>query len=466
MLSDIIGKNHFCWRGQVIMKKWMIAYGTHITAAERLCAAVSDYADWKPVCAEKPLPDFNCITLSTDESIPGVRISVSEAGGENGEDQSINICGHDEENLLYAVSDFRNIYLPSARYAGDHFSVYYLRDLFETPFPPYEYSSEAQIKRRGIWLWGYTIYDYRRFIDNMASLKLNTLIIWNDILPINISELIEYAHKNFVRIYLGFEWGWDTHMPDKLSEEFCDDVSRRVISTYESEYAALGCDGIYFQTFTEGMPEYLDGTPVIDTAVDMINKTSAQLISAHPGLEILFGLHAGCALGRLEALRALDPRVSIIWEDAGAFPYAYMPNQTEGFAETLQTTEKIRDLRDGGFGAVMKGVTALNWRKFEHQRGAFSIGASGRKFIRRRTEEKREILRGLQAVWLKNAHYALEVIKKYPADSMVTCLVEDGMFEEIVNFPTALYASMLWDPNRPISDIISETAMREDVDFV
>lgn len=445
------------------MKKWMIAYGSHIAAAEHLCAAISDYADWVPVCEEEPRDGFNCITLAVDEKTPGVHIYVSKPDGEN---QSIQISGHDEENLLYAVSDFRNIYLPHARYAGDHFTIYYLRDLFETPFPPYDYSDTAHIKRRGIWLWGYTIYDYRRFIDNMASLKLNTLIIWNDILPINISNLIEYAHKNYVRVYLGFAWGWDTHMPDKLSDEFCADVSNRVINTYESEYAKLGCDGIYFQTFTEGMPEYLDGVPVIDTAIKMINKTSERLLSSQPELEILFGLHAGCALNRLDSLRALDSRVAVIWEDAGAFPYAYMPNQTDGFEETLLTTEKIRDIRDGGFGAVMKGVTALNWRKFEHQRGAYSIGSSGRKFIKRRTEEKREILRGLQAVWLKNAHYALDVIRKYPENSMVTCLCEDGMFEEIVNFPTALYASMLWNPERPVEEIISETAMRTDVDFV
>ena len=39
------------------------------------------------------------------------------------------------------------------------------------------------------------------------------------------------------------------------------------------------------------------------------------------------------------------------------------------------------------------------------------------------------------------------------------------MFEEVLDYPTALYAAMLWDPDRPVEDILAETAARPDVDF-
>ena len=40
--------------------------------------------------------------------------------------------------------------------------------------------------RREMWTWGYVIYDYKGFVDNMVKCKLNTLIVWNDYLPLNI----------------------------------------------------------------------------------------------------------------------------------------------------------------------------------------------------------------------------------------------------------------------------------------
>ena len=51
-------------------------------------------------------------------------------------------------------------------------------------------------------------------------------------------------------------------------------------------------------------------------------------------------------------------------------------------------------------------------------------------------------------------------------NAMITALLEDGMFEEKLNFPMALYAEMLWDSNQEIDDILCNTSLRPDVDFV
>jgi len=53
-----------------------------------------------------------------------------------------------------------------------------------------------------------------------------------------------------------------------------------------------------------------------------------------------------------------------------------------------------------------------------------------------------------------------------PYDSVITCLVEDSVLEEAVNYPTAVYAALLWDSRREIGDILYEVAQRPDVDFI
>ena len=64
----------------------------------------------------------------------------------------------------------------------------------------------------------------------------------------------------------------------------------------------------------------------------------------------------------------------------GAFPYHYMPHQIDGFEKIKEHTRKIRDMREGGFGVVLKGVICLDWSTFQHQKGAFSMGVSNRKY--------------------------------------------------------------------------------------
>lgn len=78
-------------------------------------------------------------------------------------------------------------------------------------------------------------------------------------------------------------------------------------------------------------------------------------------------------------------------------------------------------------------------------------------------EEKKRIFRYLQARWIVNAHYALEMIRSFKPADFVFCLVEDGYFEKYINLPTALYADMLWNPGKSIENIICDTMLRPDI---
>ncbi len=445
------------------MYRFMIVYETRTLALEKVAAAIQPYLDYVVPCGRERTEGWNAVKLVIDPGMTGYTIDVDPPDGER---QDVTLTAADEVNLYYAASDFANIYLPYARAAGRHGHPYYFYDLFRDPLKPYHVHSEPRIAHRGIWLWGYTVYDYRRFIENMASLKLNTLILWNDCLPVNITDVIEYAKRFGIAVYLGFAWGWDTTIPPSLDDAYLARLTAGITAEYEEKYAALGCAGIYFQTFTELSRDTIGGRLVADAAVDLVNRTSSALLEAHPGLEILFGLHATSVKTHLDIIARTDSRVRIVWENCGAFPYAYLFESKEDFGATVDFTRKLIGLNGAPFGAVLKGITALDWEHFHHLEGEYVMGRADRAFIRRRTDEKRDILRYLQANWIKNAHFARDMIREYPRDSMITCLVEDGMFEEVVNYPAALYAAMLWDPDRPAGDILAEVAARPDVDFV
>ena len=445
------------------MKKWKIVYETYCKAVDQVYATVQSYLGYHLVCDMVLEEEKNIIYIGIDPNLEGYRIKVWPAEREN---QRIEIQGKDIIHLLYAASDFRNIYLPYARYSNVHSPVYYLHDLFTAPMKEYELVTKPRIKHRGIWTWGYVIYDYKKYIDNMVTLKLNTLIVWNDYLPANIREVIDYAHENGVQIYLGFAWGWDTDCKGCGTILQTESLKGAIVETYRSWYEKLDCDGIYFQSFTELGDDHIDGIDVAEAVTKFVNVVGDSLLAIKSDLKLLFGLHATSVKNRLHVIRNVDPRIAIIWEDLGAFPYDYMPCKVEGFEETIELTRAVQNLRESGFGAVLKGLFCLDWTTFVHQEGQYVLGKADEAFLKRKVEEKKEILRYVQAYWIRNAKYAHEMMKEFREDDMITVLAEDGMVEEIINYPLALYAQMMWDSNRSLEEILSETALMTDVTFV
>ena len=197
----------------------------------------------------------------------------------------------------------------------------------------------------------------------------------------------------------------------------------------------------------------------------------------HPDLEIQFGLHATSVREKLEYISKVDPRVRIIWEDCGAFPFSYVPEYVEGYDDfegTCSFVEKLTNLRTGGsvrdrFGVVLKGFTCLDWRCFEHQQGRFVLGVSSEQMQKKNVRRKERIWKYVQAHWFSNADKAFEVIrfmqKDTGGDLCITALVEDGMFENKLYFPVALYAQMLWDCSADLKGMTTEVAQRSWVTF-
>jgi len=390
--------------------------------------------------------------------------------------QMIIIAGADETGALYGAVDFAAYYIP---YAENHhedmqYNGHYTNKIFITEdLPEYEKVSAPAIKQRGIWTWGHVIYDYKKYIRNMARLKMNTLILWNDYVPVNIRDVIEEAHAYGVKIYLGYSWGWNEARPKNGGLDISDHaalqrISDRIVEDYRREYIKLPIDGIYFQSFTETNDSESNHIVIAERAVQFVNETAERIFALNPDLLLMFGLHATSVSEKLEYIKQTDARIMIVWEDCGAFPYAYTPNKVEGFKETCELSEKIATLRgaEERFGIVSKGLTCLDWSTFEHQQGEFVMGLQSEQFINRRTEEKKELWKYVNAYWVKNAQYAYDVVKlliEKNSNTLVTALLEDGMFEKQIYLAAALYGEMLWDTDSSMEELLCKVALRKDV---
>ena len=404
-------------------------------------------------------------TISVPKTAEGYAVYVGK-DPENEEREIALIAGHDESGVLYGCSDFIGRYFGKLGCEGYQFETGFFDRLFDRGLPPYAVSEAPKIPTRAIWTWGHMIYDYRAFFKNMARLRLNEAVIWNDRCPINAADIVSYAHSYGIKIVWGYAWGWDNSSKlEKVVADSDDAMLGRIregaIRTYETEYKGLG-DGIYFQSFTEISKESVNGKSVAELVVRLVNDTASELLSRYPDLHIQFGLHATSVKTQTDIIAKTDPRVYIVWEDCGAFPYsyrsddrggmqyAYRDDLTVSFEDTLSLTQKLLTLRgkEERFGTVLKGLVCLDWSRFQHFKHPYVMGEHPHAFIARRTEEKRALWQNVTAGWLRNTDLARKTVQTI-ADMghapIAQMLVEDGCFEERIPLPVAIMAELFWN---------------------
>lgn len=462
------------------MKTLAVIFGNHISeiqkrAVEELTKILLDDTFEYPVCCEYSedldMSGYTRIYLGTKENHRYIRehspkeLTKAEEYCIKVEKDHAIIEGYDDAGVLYGAIDFYNKYI--LKYENPDTGASWLDG---DSLPCFEYTSSPSVAERGLWTWGHVIYDYRGYIDHMMKLKMNRLIIWNDFAPVNARDIVGYAHSRNVKVIWGFSWLWDTRC-DRADLKHLDGYAEKILSKYESEYADIGVDGIYFQTFTELKEDRIDGILIAKAAADFVNETAARFYEKYPTLEIQFGLHATSVKNRLAFIKTVDPRIRIVWEDCGAFPFSYDPNDVSAFDETKAFVGTIAGLRGASdrFGVVTKGLVKLDWTKFEHAEGAYCPGVSSEYTKHNRIERKRKIWRYMQAAWLRHADKAHDMVKEMcrikNGELNIYALVEDGMFEENIMYPVALYSEMLWDCEHEAEQLIQEVALRSYVTF-
>ena len=482
-------------------RKWLIITdrmdGLYRAALRRLTAAIAPYtASVLPVLSPDEIPtelpaDAGLILLGTPKTgttvtpyiekglltLPEGEESYGIYVGEDPKEKEstrIVIAGRGERGVLYGCVDLCNRYLGEELFREKDL---WREDLFDAPLdaplPDWSVSVSPAIAHRGLWTWGHVIYDYRSYLENMLTLRMNELVIWNDRAPINAKEIVDHAHALGIRVLYGFSWGWGVDCKKLLFSFDAEEAERlkcSVLSTYEKEYASCGCDGIYFQSFTETTEESVAGKCIADTVTELVNDIGGTLLSRYPSLRLQFGLHATSVAPHLDAIQRVDPRIQIVWEDCGAFPYDYYPSHTTDFKKTLSLTEKLLVLRgeEERFGAVLKGMTKLDWTRFSHFDAPYLCGERSEAFLDERLAKKRKLWKLLQADWLENAEYArrtVAAVAKHGEHATLQALVEDGLFEREIPFPAALFAEMLWESETAVTRLIARVAKYPAITF-
>jgi hypothetical protein len=384
---------------------------------------------------------------------------------EHGGNRVIVVVGFDERGVAYGACELCKRLLSIPREVNDGTPQDRLSQLGDLRI-----SEAPSIESRGIWCWGYTIYDYRDFLDNMARLKFNKIVIWNDVPPRNAEDFIDYAHSRGVKVVFGFSWGWGVKALDPNNGAQKEAVKARVLETYRTQYRPLQLDGIYFQTFTETATTRLGSRSIAALYCEWVNEIAGALLQENPGLKIEAGLHATSVRNDLDDLKALDPRLQIVWEDAGGIPWSYDPNPEppqgpvaehwDTPEKTLAFAKRLATLRDSGeFQMVAKGWTIVRWAtEFEHH-GDYLIGVKSRELAKARYEGRRSRWDHVNTLWLENYPMAQRFYKEIRQVSRqpmtVLALVEDGVFEQKIEASVALEAELLWNPDRSGDDILN-----------
>lgn len=464
------------------MKKSMIVYGScagvQKKAMEYLSQTILDYTCEFPACVgvedAGQTGEFRCFYVGTKQNNAYICahsdavLTHPEEYAILVENDTVMIEGSDDAGVLYGCVDFYSKYLMECEIT--HNSDRYFVNPFEKPLPDARIISHPAVSNRGLWTWGHVIYDYKGYIDNMVRLKMNTVVVWNDFIPINAAEMVEYAHLCNVQVIWGFSWLWDTNCLESGLADL-DRESENIAALYERDYAGLNGDGIYFQSFTELHQEYIGDILIAEAVTNFVNNTASKILEKHPGLELQFGLHATSVKEKLEYIAKTDPRIRIVWEDCGAFPFSYLPEDVENFEQTKDFASRISNLRgkDDCTGMVLKGLTKLDWGAFEHQKGPFFMGSSSKQMQHNRMDRKKKIWHVVQAGWLVNGGKVQEMVKLLRdctgGNLHLTALVEDGMFEKKLYYPVALLGEILWDCDTDYEKLSYQVAARSDVEF-
>ena len=371
--------------------------------------------------------------------------------------------------LFYGAVDFVDDYLNMA--APMHGSLKLVHEVLDSKLPEFFCSSAPAVKTRSVFTWGHPINDYKNYIENMARLKLNQLIIWNDYLPVNAKDVVDYAHEYGIELIWGYAWGW-SRACNRIHFSELERVKAEVIEKYEKYYANSGADGIYFQSFTETKDDNIDGELIAKRVVEFVNSIAEELFKRNPDVKIQFGLHATSVKDHLSFISDVDKRLEIVWEDCGSFPFGYHPQirETDDFEGTLDFTDQIINLRkDGDTSFLFKGFMTLDWHgdRFVHQTGPYIMGCSSESVIKQDAMLLSPIWRQYQSGWIQNGQFAHTVARFIVENSLESAAIGmAGQFSGGRWLPEALCAQILWDCDKPYDEIINKVTRRTNLDIV
>ena len=446
--------------GRLLIREEMV-YSIYVLPCEREGCEVSKCAFFIGLYDES---DTIRRYIAPDE-LPEGGFAIKVVRNPDDEDgRFVFLTARSELELFYSVVSFLDDYVNMhAPYGGANI----MPDLiFNSPISEGFYSEVPDHKIRSIFTWGHSINSYRDYIDNMARVKLNEVIIWNDYIPLNIEEIIDYAHSYGIRVVLGYSWGWREigNKATEITEETINNLKNLIVRTYREQYAPVKCDGIYFQSFTERNEERVGGRLISEMVTEMVNDVAQQLWQITPDLRLIFGLHASSVKNRLAEISKVDPRIEILWEDCGSFPFNYssLAPTEQAFEETLDFVKQILNIRGGrGVGFAFKSIMMLDWTKVVRQTGPYVMGENAPEIADHDRRLRAKSWRRYAANWMTNGTYAhkmMEFIRENQLTDTAMCIA--GTFDGGIYLPFAIYAQMFRKNAPTYAPVLNSVAKR------
>ena len=373
--------------------------------------------------------------------------------------QLVLVAGDTPQAVLWGAVDFIDDGLPAI--APKHDGHTFMTDLFEDPprLAPYESRRAPRTQVRSVFFWGHTVDDYQTHFANLARLKFNEVIIWNEYPPVNAADVVACAHSWGIAVVWGYSWGWSTDCR-KIDFAAMDGLVDAIVAEWRAVWRPLGGDGIYFQSFTELSQDTINGHPIADMVVSLVNDACGRILSEDPSQRIQFGLHATSVRSRLGVIDRTDPRIEIVWENCGGFPFnTTSPMDREG---DLALTRAILG-QERPAGLVFKCQAMLDWSRgrFNHQPGPYLLGNAGPGVLRQDCGMLDQIWRRYTHDWLLNGEVAYDIVRLAQSRSArpVTLNVVGNLVGPI-RFPTALVSELFWSADEPYRDILARVLRR------
>ena len=396
-----------------------------------------------------------------DDAVPagGYLVRAFQDGGR----KVAILAGDTPSAALWAAVDFVDDGIGALRpHRGN--GLMFARNVFEDCWTwedrPYESRRAPKTNVRSVFTWGHPINDFREYFRNMARMKINRVYLWNNEPPRNAREVVDYAHSWGIEIFWGFSWGWDTKR-EKTATIPNEEIAARVLGTWRKTWSKLPGDGIYFQTFTEMKTKVVNGESVAAKAVRLVNAVADKVLAERPDLKIVFGLHATSVFDYLPDIAKTDPRLEILWEDCGAFPFGYWVKTTE--AEDDAFVDKLLADEKHPIGLVYKWMMIQDWNHFTFQQGPYLLGVTSRRTHENDMALQAEIWKNFTVDWERKGARAHALARRIQAKGPQVEMNMAAQLNGPVHFPSAFSAELFWSADEDYETIRDRVLNRSNV---
>ena len=393
--------------------------------------------------------------MLSESDVPegGYLVRVTERNGR----QLVLIAGDTPAAAIWGAVDFVDDGLAKMRTRGGDYALY-LSGIFEKPrLPAYESRRSPKTKRRSIFSWAHVMNDYRTYFRNLARMKFNEAILWNEFPPLNAREVAEYARSWGIEILWGWSWGWSTNCHN-VDFDHLKELEDDIVRQWREVWRPCGGGGIYFQSFTEINEADLKGHSVAETVVKLVNGAAGRILADEPDLRIVFGLHSASVKSRLAEIAKTNLRLEILWENCGGFPYNLTggtQDETEGFVR------KLLDMGRPATGFAYKSQVLQDWHRFAHQAGPYVLGQNSRAVIAEDRRVVEPLWQRFEREWLmrgEQAHAMTRLIQSRAENKGSLNVV--GNLNEPIHVSTALCAELFWNADEPYEKILERVLSR------